>query len=230
MIDVMRIAEKYDTAIDQFNKGKPFQKNDWRLMLILLRFLIRYTMGTRNNIQTELRYYRRQHKKLQGQNVTFLFLDIEIKKYEVWMEIARKNLIGWGKALTQLLDGWQEAGATREELFNLCNAHRAKASKKEALERPEESFSALVGVYNLDYSDDKSDWIEETTDAPFTHALKEYMLDQMINTRAGRMAAHEAMCTVFPNIMDNLYYSQVGEDGKEYLYDNNGEFLGMIGN
>lgn len=123
-----------------------------------------------------------------------------------------------------MLDLWQLAGATFEDLCNLCNRDPAQV-RKELLESEStsDSFSGLAMVHNLDYKDPReTGWLEDSVDAPLTHALKAYMQDIMLHTEEGQKAAHAAMEAVFPEIMENAMTVVTGEDGVRRLIDRDG--------
>lgn len=74
--------------------------------------------------------------------------------------------------MSLMLDLWQQAGATFEDLCNICNRDPAQV-RKELLESEsiDDSFAGLVMVHNLDYKDPRnSGWLEDYIDAPLTHA------------------------------------------------------------
>ena len=78
-------------------------------------------------------------------------------------------------------------------------------------------------IYCLDYPpSDKSEWIDDHVDAPFTHAIKEFMLFQMVNTPEGRKASDEALKAVFPELWENALIQQVDENGNKYFTDREG--------
>ena len=65
-------------------------------------------------------------------------------------------------------------------------------------------------------------------DAPFTHALKAYLLDRMLHTEKGRAAAREAMEAVFPEIMENALTIVTDADGVQRLIDKDGVEIATI--
>ena len=104
-------------------------------------------------------------------------------------ELQRAALVDYGQSITATLDFWQSIGATLADLCNLCNRDYTQVLKEIKPERVEREFSSLIFVYNLDYKDPRNrGWIDFDVDAPFTHAVKEFFLDRMINTPEGREA------------------------------------------
>ena len=55
------------------------------------------------------------------------------------------------------------------------------------------------------------------------------MLDIMLHTAEGRQAAHEAMETVFPEVMENALTLVTDADGVERLIDKDGVEVGIVG-
>ena len=148
----------------------------------------------------------------------------------IYANAAQKELAQVGEEIHQMLELWQVAGATFEDLCNLCNRDPAQVRKMlQASESAEDSFSKLAMVHNLDYKNPKdTGWLEDSVDAPLTHALKAYMLDTMLHTEAGRKAAHEAMKAIFPEIMENAMTVVTDEDGIRHLIDKDGADIGVL--
>lgn len=67
-----------------------------------------------------------------------------------------------------------------------------------------------------------------TQDGPFTHATKEFLLEQMRNTRIGRMAAHEAVAQVFPEIWGSRLMLATDCEVNKAFIDKDGEIVGYI--
>lgn len=119
-------------------------------------------------------------------------------------------------------------GATFEEFCNLCN-RRPNDVRAELLD-PEDatSFEKLAFVYNIDYRDTGSGFIEDDVDAPFTHLAKERFLYQIQHKPEARAAAHNALQAVFPEIWGNAYTTALGEDGEIHLFDKDGADAGIL--
>lgn len=225
----VKIAEHFDDLYQKVADETIHPKNEYLRLLILLRMMIRSVLATQNQANLDLRYYRRQKKLMERQGISFILLDAAILQKEEVYDTTKKALVRFGEDVSLLLDSWQYAGATYEELFNLCGSHRMKNWKKERLSiEKDREFSGLAFVYNLDYPDDGSEWIEETTDAPFTHALKEHMFDRITNTEAGQRAAHKAIEAVFPGLFENAMTITTDVEGRRCLVDKDGEIVGYL--
>ena len=192
--------------------------------LVMLRQQSRVTHMKAESLWSEVRGLQRSMKKMSEASLKFPLGETRIKKLENDAKAARKELARVGGEIIQMLDLWQLAGATFEDLCNLCNRDPDKV-RKELLESEStsDSFSGLAMVHNLDYKDPReTGWLEDSIDAPLTHALKAYMQDIMLHTEVGRKAAHEAMNAVFPEIMENAMTVVTDEDGTRHLIDKDG--------
>lgn len=197
--------------------------------LVMLRLEAR-TVHTRvESLRDEIRATKRDLIKMAQNSVTFPLGEQRIKKLKEECSTARKKLVRAGNEISLMLDLWQYSGATFEDLCNLCNRDPAQARQMIGDEHMNESFATLATAFNLDYKDPRNTgWLEDYIDAPLTHALKAYMQDLMLHTEAGKRAAHEAMNSVFPEIMENAMRMVTDEDGVRYLIDKNGEAVAAL--
>ena len=146
-----------------------------------------------------------------------------VKTLEEKVKLQRERLVGYGESIVVTLDFWQSIGATLADLCNLCNRDYAQVLEQIKPERADREFSSLIFVYNLDYKDPRNrGWIDFDVDAPFTHAVKEFFLDRMINTPEGREASHRAMEECFPGIMEGALMEVTDADGVRRLIDKDG--------
>lgn len=180
--------------------GKQEKARDMALAtLIMLRQQSRMAHTKSENCWRELQGLRRSVKKLNAAGMKFPLGETRIKKLENDADTAQKDLVRVGEEIQQMLDYWQQAGATFEDLCNLCNRDPAQV-RGELLATESESrpFSELVMVHNLDYKNPRdTSFLEGSTDAPLTHALNAYMVHLMLHTEEGLVAAHEAMKAIF---------------------------------
>ena len=208
---------------------KPPTDKGLREMLIMLRFLLRDSLERYNLAVTDLRYYEHRKKVLAKQGISVIFLDAAIAGEEKRAQANRDSLRNLGEIAITFLDLWQVAGASREELFSLCGVflHTWPEWKKRHLANDPDTmpFSKLVAVYNLDYPENGDDFLRDEADAPFTHAIKEYMLYQMLHTEEGRIAAHKAMKEVFPGLMEHCMMLTEDGEGRKVLLDKDGCFI-----
>lgn len=180
--------------------------------------------------RAEVRAMKRTARKAKADGVTCIFTKPRIKLLQSEADEARKELAQIGERLFQALDLWQTAGAAFEDLCNFCNRDPVQV-RKELLESEstDESFSKLATVHNLDYKNPRdTGWLEDSVDAPLTHALKEYLFYTMLHTEEGRKASHEAMEKFFPEIMENAYTEVTGKDGIRHLYDKDGVEIAVL--
>lgn len=200
------------------------------MTLVMLRKQSRAAHERVESLRSEIREMRRSMKKISAASLKFPLGEMRVKELEHDVEDAKKELVRVGKEMHQMLGFWQRAGAFFEDLCNLCNRDPAQV-QKELLksESKDDAFADLVMVHNLDYKNPRdTGWLEDSVDAPLTHALKAYMLDAMLHTEAGRKAAHEAMNAVFPEVMDHAGYLLTDEDGVQHFCDKNGYEIGVV--
>lgn len=211
--------------------GNRERARKWALAsLVMLRRESRAAHQKSESLWSEIRATKRDMKKLAQENVTFPLGGQRIKMLEEKQSAAEKLLAHAGEEMCLMLDLWQQSGATFEDLCNLCNRDPARV-RKELLESEstDDSFSRLAMVHNLDYKDPRdTGWLEDSIDAPLTHALKAYLTDTMLHTENGRKAAHEAMNAVFPEIMENAMRMVTDEDGTRHLIDKDGEIVATL--
>lgn len=143
-----------------------------------------------------------------------------LNPYTGYVRKARERLEILGEMMFRTLDVWQQAGGTFQELCNLCNI--SEEHGKKAIGRADRTdFPGFIFVHTLDYKD-PDDWIEYTTNAPMTVCLKEFMLKQMLNTKSGQRAAHEAIEKAFPELMDRAIHRVEDREGNTHYIDNDG--------
>ncbi len=201
--------------------------------LMMLRQQSRIAHLEAESLWGEARGLKRAMKKMSEAALKFPLGELRVKKLENDANAAQKELARVGEEIYQMLELWQQAGATFEDLCNLCNRDPAQVRRelgpKELDARPDASFSKLAMVFNLDYKNPRDTGIlEDSVDAPLTHALKAYMLDTMLHTEAGRKAAHEALEAVFPEVMENAMTVVTDEDGIRHLIDKDGVDIGAL--
>ncbi|MVB12348.1 hypothetical protein CAFE_30820 [Caprobacter fermentans] len=191
--------------------------------LVLLRMEIRCTMQRYLSIRDEIRDLERRQKKLKDSGITVSLLAPWTEKRKNDLQNFHRCLVACGELVMSALDIWQECGATLKDLCNFCNRKDYEDVRRMVEKYSETKFSDIMFVHNLDYPvSDRHEWLEDTVDAPFTHAVKEFMLDRMINTPEGHKASDEAMKAVFPDLWENALVRQVDEDGSEYFTDREG--------
>lgn len=198
--------------------------------LLMLRQQSRIAHMEAESLWGEARGLKRAMKKMSEAALKFPLGELRVKKLENAANAAQKELAHVGEEIYQMLELWQQAGATFEDLCNLCNRDPAQV-RKELLESESiaDSFAGLAVVHNLDYKNPGDTGIlEDSVDAPLTHALKAYVLNTLLHTEAGRKAAHEALKSVFPKIMENAITVVTDEDGIRHLIDKNGVDIGAL--
>ena len=224
-----KVSEYTGRAIIAFKLGNIEKaKRAEKMVLILHRLQSRAAANKSLAALEARRATARAMKKAEENGISFPFGEMQIKKLQTAIDAAKDDLISVGQSMTAVLDLWQKSGATLSDLCNLCNRDYEQVLKEiDGRQTQCGSFSQLVFVHNLDYKNPRdTGWLEETVDAPFTHAIKEYMLDVMLNTKEGRAASHAAMEAVFPGIMENAMTMVTDADGVKHLIDKDGVEIG----
>ncbi len=192
-------------------------------MLLLSRLRARGGVADYVRDTDELRSLKRGLKKVEQDGIIFPMGEKRVKTLEEKVKLQREWLVGYGESIVVILDYWQSIGATLADLCNLCNRDYAQVLEQIKPERVDREFSSLIFVYNLDYKDPRNrGWIDFDVDAPFTHAVKEFFLDRMINTPEGQAASHQAMEACFPGIMEGALMEVTDADGVRRLIDKDG--------
>lgn len=173
-----------------------------RSALVILRMKSRCVIERLIEACNEIRRLEREERKLKNSGIIALPLVVALESARTKRQVAQVDLSLCGSQIVDFLDRWQEKGATLLDLCFLCgHEHRRTLKEIEAKDR-NERFSRLIFVCNLDFRNDTADFLDYGTDAPLTHAVKDYMLDLMTNTERGQAAAHEALTVCFPGLFN----------------------------
>ncbi len=191
------------------------------MLLVLYRLQSRQISQRIADTRERLQAVTREQKKLERKGITMLLVNDRKKKLQEELQTAESDLAGLGEQIFDALNLWEGLGATLEDLCNLCNRDPTQVTAE--LDAPELSLAEIAYVYNLDYKNPHDrGWIEDEVDAPFTHALKAYWLGIVFHTEKGRAAAHEAMKTIFTEVMENAMTLVTDADGIQRLIDKDG--------
>lgn len=201
---------------------------DYRLLLILLRFIIRHAINVMNDFSDECRALKRERMILEKQGFKVPFLDMRIEKIEAGVKALHDIIVDDGRFVIVCLDEWQKAGATLKDLCDLIGRPYHVVTKSIRDEDLTDDLSGLMTVYGLDYQSNGSGFYELTQDGPFAHATRECLLDQVLNTEHGRQAARNALISVFPELWDKRMYETVDGEGNHVLVDKDGETVAVL--
>lgn len=201
-----------------------------KMLLVLYRLQSRAATNRLSDMLAEASSAERAMKKAEQSGIVFPLGKQRIEELRQEHRAAKSQLVGVGCEMCLALDLWQSLGATPQDLCNLCNRDYRQAAKETGglkdLNRP---FSELVYIYNLDYKDPRDrDWIDDDVDAPFTHAVKEYYLDLMLNTPKGRAASREVFKSCFPEAWEKRLCTYTDADGITRAVDKDGVEVGII--
>lgn len=230
---LITLGEAYGAA--EARDERSSQATTIRNILVLQRMQARHVMNEHLSYRDEERRLKRAMKKAEQDGVTFLPAVTRLKMLETLEASCRKMMAQNGELLMWLLDWWQEAGATYDDLLRFCGADYPGMRKRlndfySKYEGDDRSFSGLVFVHNLDYKNPReTGWIEDYVDAPLTHCIKEWQFDKLHNDSRMKAAAHNALMEVFPDIMDNAMVMRTDDDGVKRLYDKDGECVDTLG-
>lgn len=195
-----------------------------RMLLINFRRLARTIIENYNYYSFHLRRVNRERNKLKQQDMTFLPLEKQAQTYRFMLEDSRRRMTDVGEQMFWFLDGWQQAGATLRDLCDLCSKPYQQAVKEISPDRLDDAFSGIMFVHCLDYQHDFSDSgsYDTEVDAPFTHCIKEYMLDQMLTNPDAKRAADEAFEMCFPELAAKMVTPATTAEGETVYFDREG--------
>ena len=205
----------------------PQAKRDATTLLALYRLQSRAASQELTEKREEMRALYRSLRKAESAGISFPLGTQRLSKLLEDYRVTESRFAEIGQCIAIALDLWQSAGATLDDLCNLCNCDPVQV--KENLHPTEKLFSEMVFVHNLDYKDPRNaGWIEDEVDAPLTHAVKAHWIDLVRHTESGRKAAHEAFKSVFPEIAENALSVVTDADGIQHLIDKDGVDIGTI--
>lgn len=162
--------------------------------VILSRMNARAMVESFNLAVERLCAVKRLIKRGKKQGVSIPLLEEKAKILSEKRDEAPKQLILAGETVSNSLDLWQLHGATLQELCNLCNRDYEQVCTELLRDPGQYRFSELIFIYNLDYKG-TGDFLNFEVDAPLTHSIKEYMMDNMLNTEDGQEAATNGYAT-----------------------------------
>ena len=232
VVDRMQaLAEEHDQYIARDQKPP---------LRVVQNLLVAYRMYARACTEMHNAYldeYRRlKHKAAQAERdgVTFLPAKARLEGLHQVSKQLYVAMASAGEGLMLLLDWWQDAGATYDDLLRLCGADYPgmRAMLRDFYSGREDediSFSDLVFVHNLDYKDPReTGWIEDDVDAPLTHCIKAAWSRKILTDPAVSAAASAAAQAVFPEIWENALTMHMNEDGERELYDKDGVLVANL--
>lgn len=167
----------------------------------------------------------RSWKKAKESGISFPLGERRIEQLKKDSAAASQRLADTGGEVMDALDFWQTCGATLQDLYNLCNRDYQKVTEEIGQDRLDRLFSEMIFVYNLDFKS-RLDFLDYCVDAPLTHAIKEYMFQQILGTEKGRQVSREAFKECFPEIWDQRLNVYTDEDGVQHMVDKDGTEVG----
>lgn len=203
-------------------------KSDCLNAIVISRMLARIYLSWLFDVRSRMYKARCSMERAEKEGVYFLPSRALLKKLRDEKESVEECVIRQAEITIGLFDHWKSCGATFEDFCNLCNRKPDEIRADLLQAEDAEDFVKLAFVYNIDYRDTGSGYIENEVDAPFTHMFKEYIMHQISHTQEGKEAAREAFNAVFPDLLENTMTVRLGDDGQEHLFDKDGEDLGIV--
>lgn len=205
-------------------------------LIVLQRLVAQSTIDEYNARCYELRAMQRQETKLKEDKITFLPLKAMINDCKKKVESYHKQLLACGDSLVLGLDNWQKYGATRSDLYNLCCCSKTTIDmvEKSLLDNNKQdiSFSQLIWLYNLDFDKHTCDWLDMDYPAPLTHAIKEFMSDQVIKAMQDnpslKKQMNEKLFELFPAVEKAALYENRDAEGNKVLTTKDGEIVSVL--
>ena len=168
--------------------------------IIISRMLARIYLSRLFDIRSRVYKARCSMERAEKEGVYFLPSRALLKKFRDEKDSVEECVIRQAEITICLFDYWKSCGATLEDFCNLCNRDPAKVRDELMNDEDANDFVKLAFVYNIDYRDTGSGYIENEVDAPFTHIFGEYFRHQISCTQEGNAAAHEAFNDVFTDL------------------------------
>lgn len=202
-----------------------FKKN-----LIVSRLMAQHTIDQYNMTCDEYNRLRRMKQRFQHQGVIINTLNTQIAALSEKCEKIQSLIASLGGVICASLDGWQYYGASYEDLFNFCCcSEKTIADMKESIRMGTTLFSDLVCIH---YPDDKSkeEFIDISKYAPMTHAVKEYMCEQLENACKNnnvREKVNNKLFELFPEIKECCLIESVDDFGDTVYTDLDGNIINM---
>jgi hypothetical protein len=211
---------------NQFDKVKSFILTQ----IIATKMYAQRVIDIYNNARSDLWKLERQDRKYKDQGVTLTLLAKDIERQHNYVDNCHNQILNLGHILASNLDFWQNAGATYDDLFNLCCCSQKTINRidKEDFKQP---FSKLVWIYNLDFDKHTIDWLDMEYPAPITHAIKEYMFDQMMKAIKDpeiKKQMNDKLFELFPAIKDSALTMIKDEEGNTVMVNKDDEVVGIV--
>ncbi len=209
-------------------RNQKSSKSDCLNAIVISRMLARIYLSWLFDIRSRVYKARCSVERAEKEGVYFLPSRALLKKLRDEKESVEECVIRQAEITICLFDYWKSCGATFEDFCNLCNRKPDEIRADLLQAEDAEDFVKLAFVYNIDYRDTGSGYIENEVDAPFTHMFKEYFMHQITCTQEGKEAAREAFNTAFPDLLENTMTVRLGDDGQAHLFDRDGEDMGVV--
>ena len=171
-------------------------------LVVLTRLEARNYVNEHKAAKAKLQQTLRAVRKAEDGGVSCLFTGKWISDLYKKVEAAQETLYRYGMTTAVILDQWQIAGATLEDLCNLCDKSftvlKSELSPSEYTDR----FSTLVAAHDID--------------ATLTYLFREMLSYVMAHTKEGQDVGKNGTDLRFPGLMSNTLYLL----GRQYMLDN----------
>ena len=199
-----RALQLLDQEYEPLFNTDTLSKNDCYKALCLIKLLSAINVQQYNDAKEKSICHQKAMKFISKEykNKTIQIVNIYLKE----LDMLKMEQILYGDLVKDYLEIWQMQGASIKEFLQFCNVDMNYIEKnefQEIIEDEELGFFDMLFICGLDYKN-KTDWLEDTPNAPLTKIVNSYMLNILSNTKEGREAGRSAIQKVFPEIMDMM--------------------------
>lgn len=220
--------EKYMLELHSGKISKISKKAYFRKCAVLTRLIAQYTIEEYNEADFEYNKSRRMRERFDHQGVKITTLDKTTELLNKRCKFVKSVLALLGRLLCTSLDGWQNSGATYNDLYNFCCCSEKTISEmKKDIDEGTTEFSKLVCIHCPD-DKNKGDFVDITKYAPITHAVKEYFLEELQNAcknRETKLKVRDKLLEMFPEFNDCILTEHTDEYGDTFYMDSDGSII-----
>ncbi len=223
---IEELSSRLEKVVAQYTSGEMPRKDCCRKAYFIARRAAIYYIDMYNSVDDEFRALVRMQSKFGADGVAILLLDKQVENKRKSLEYYEDMIAIAGDAMLDLLDAWQDSGATYKELFELCGCgEKTIREMRTSIEEGDTTFSKLVTIHSPDYK-----YIDDFYDirkyAPLTHAAKECLIKRFEELRKTNKEidnlAREKMFELFPEIKNSAVIKTTDAFGETQYTDLNG--------
>lgn len=197
-------------------------RKESRRLLITHRYFIRKFIQVYQSCSSEWHMLDRQRRKLKEHNISVHLIDRRLEVLRTKMDELINDIADCGETCFSMFDVWQESGATLHDLADLIGIRYEDVVKEVGPDRLNAPFSSLMYVGTLDYKHNNDDFLMWETDGPYTQALREFVLREMLHNRELKEKTNEALFECFPELRAAAFQVATNVEGETVFFDMNG--------